>query len=109
MHNPEQDTPRPSPKWLSMSSESRLEWVNSFLRGETKFEKIKIVSTHENGQVFVSMEEVLPAASRGTLLLDLEEILKNNLDKSLNIWVLPIGDKNSLRKLRGITIKSIQD
>lgn len=109
MHNPEEDSPSPSPKWLSLSSESRLEWLNSFLMGVSKFEKIKVVSTHENGQVFISMEEALPAASRGTLLLDLEEILKSNVDKSLNIWVLPIGDKNSLRKLRGITIKAFQD
>ena len=35
----------------------------------------------------------------------LEEDLKLNIDKGLTVWCEPLGDKNSLRNLRGIKIK----
>ena len=38
-------------------------------------------------------------------LLNLEERLKNNIDKGLTVWFEPVGDKSKLRNLRGIKIK----
>jgi hypothetical protein len=43
---------------------------------------------------------------RGAFLLDLELLLKENIDSGVFIWCEPIGDKNSLRNLRGIEIVS---
>ena len=37
--------------------------------------------------------------------LNLEERLKNNIDKGLTVWFEPVGDKSKLRNLRGIKIK----
>jgi hypothetical protein len=42
------------------------------------------------------------------LILDLEEFLKNHLDSGISIWCEPLGDKNSLRNLRGIQIKTVR-
>ena len=44
---------------------------------------------------------------RGTKLLDLEELLKENVDLGITIWLEPLGDKNSLRNLRGIEVKKV--
>ena len=42
---------------------------------------------------------------KGTILLDLEDYLFSK-DSSIRVWHTPLGDKNSLRNLRGIKIKS---
>jgi hypothetical protein len=41
---------------------------------------------------------------RGIFFLELEEWLKKMLDNGITIWHKPIGDKNSLRNLRGIKV-----
>ena len=43
---------------------------------------------------------------RGTFLLNLEENLKCKIDNGINIWHEAIGDKSSLRNLRGIEVLS---
>ena len=57
-------------------------------------------------RVFIELNKAVPANERGTLLLDFEKILNENIDEGLNVWCEPIGDKSSLRNLRGIEIKS---
>jgi hypothetical protein len=49
----------------------------------------------------------MSASERGTFLLDLESLLKSQIDNGINIWLEPIGDKNSLRNLRGIEVKNV--
>ena len=48
----------------------------------------------------------LPFKQKRTVTLDLEEILKANIDKGLTVWFEPVGDKSKLRKLRGITFQN---
>jgi hypothetical protein len=47
----------------------------------------------------------LTASVRGSLLLDFEECIKKNIDQGLTVWGEALGDKNSLRNLRGIEVK----
>jgi hypothetical protein len=68
-------------------------------------ELINFLSADDNGYVVVSIVQSLQPGERGTLLLDIEEILKNNIDMGITIWLEPQADKSSLRKLRGIEIK----
>ena len=42
-------------------------------------------------------------------LLDFEEWIKKMLDTGISIWHVPIGDKNSLRNLRGIEVVISED
>ena len=51
------------------------------------------------------MIQNISVSKRGLFLLELEEELKRNIDQGLTIWCEPIGDKNSLRNLRGIQMK----
>lgn len=66
---------------------------------------INFVSLSPDGKLVVSFIQTPPAAIRGTILLDLEEYLKQNLDVGVTVWHEALGDKNSLRILRGIEVK----
>ena len=55
--------------------------------------------------VYVNFLGKVPPSERGPLLLDLEDELYKK-DKKLRVWHVPLGDKNSLRNLRGIKFKS---
>jgi hypothetical protein len=39
--------------------------------------------------------------------LDLEELFKKSVDQGITVWGEALGDKNSLRNLRGIEVKTI--
>ena len=47
----------------------------------------------------------LNIAERGEYLMKLESELMDKVDVKIRVWHVPLGDKNSLRNLRGVTIK----
>jgi len=100
------DTPLPGSSWVSMDDSSRLNAVNVQLQARMEFSGITPTRTFTTGQVYVALNEPVGSNLRGGLLLDLEEHLKASIDPAINIWCEPLGDKNSLRNLRGIEIKS---
>ena len=102
----EVDTPLPGRSWTSMDDSSRLNSVIVQLQARAEFSVITPTRTFTTGQVYVALNEPVGSSRRGGLLLDLEEYLKTSIDPALNIWCEPLGDKNSLRNLRGIEIKS---
>lgn len=67
---------------------------------------LMIMEAKKDGQVIVSLLESLPADKRGTLLLNLEAFLKESIDPGLVVWLEPLGDRNSLRNLRGIEVRA---
>lgn len=100
-------TPKPSCQWIQKSDVVRLELVNSVLLKNKYFnEVLAIRSARVDGQVIVSFLKPIGAELRGALLLDFEDELKRVIDPALNVWLESLGDKNSLRNLRGITVKS---
>jgi hypothetical protein len=81
--------------------------VRALAEGEARFRTIiEIVAARADGQIIINLRESLPADRRGTLLLDLEEFLKDTVDPGLTVWLDALGDRNSLRNLRGIEVKS---
>jgi len=101
-----ENTPVTGNHWISLSDTQRLNAINKIINNNDSFNNIIISSAHENGQVFVTLSEDVSVAQRGSLLLDFEEHIKIKIDEGLNVWCEPLGDKNSLRKLRGIQIKT---
>lgn len=100
------ETPSPRPAWLQFSDEERLSRVKEALRADAiAASVIQIISAKQDGQIIVSLAGS-PADKRGTLLLDLEASLKKAIDPALVVWLEPLGDKSSLRNLRGIEVKS---
>jgi hypothetical protein len=102
------DTPAPTVKWVTSSEVERIASIEGVLdmQGLEFLAVIKILSAKPDGHVTVIIREPLPADKRGTLLLDLECLLKQSIDPSLVVWVAALDDKSALRNLRGIELKS---
>ncbi len=101
-------TPSPSLGWRQLSDTERLTRVMNVLHaGTTDLNGVVVIAAaKEDGQVIVNLVESMPASKRGALLLDLEAFLKEAIDPSLAVWLEPLGDRNSLRNLRGIEVKA---
>lgn len=103
----EVDTLNPSVDWQSLSDVQRLEKINQTIsQMSLDFNnQLLVVAAKKDGQVVVRMLSPLTASVRGNLLLDFEEFIKKNIDQGLTTWGEALGDKNSLRNLRGIEVK----
>lgn len=101
-------TPTPGPRWVGMAEADRLALVTQVIESSQLNTKtnLETVSTREDGQITVRFRQPVGPAERGTVLLDLEEYLKEKIDQGVTVWLEPLGDKNSLRKLRGIEVKA---
>ena len=100
-------TPKVSPDWKNLSIPERKKKISDFLeKSYGRNANITVHAVPENGQVVLVMQEGLPANQRGSYLLTLEKLLKENVDQGLTVWLEPVGDKSSLRKLRGVEIKT---
>lgn len=103
----EVNSPKPSGDWSSLSDFQRNEKINQIINQvKPDFNKqLSVVAAKKDGQVVVRLLNPLTASVRGTLLLDFEEFIKKNIDQGLTVWGEALGDKNSLRNLRGIEVK----
>ena len=82
---------------------------STFLIPEKFNSDIELVNTEylKNGLIYINVNFISKVSpkDRGTLLLDLEDELFKK-DERIRVWHIPLGDKNSLRNLRGIKIKN---
>jgi hypothetical protein len=101
-----ENTPVTGKYWNNLSDTQRIDAIYEIINKNERFKNITISRTHDNGQIFIILSENINAAQRGNLLLDFEEHIKIKIDEGLNVWCEPLGDKNSLRKLRGVQIKT---
>lgn len=101
-------TPSPGLEWRQLSdAERRARVMNALQAGTAALNgAVAIVAAKEDGQILVNLVESMSASKRGQLLLDLEEFLKKEIDPGLAVWLEPLGDRNSLRNLRGIEVKA---
>lgn len=101
-------TPTPGDPWRNRSGAERQALVKDALNGLPAIPGgvLDVVETKEDGQVILRLLEPVSADKRGTLLLDVEAYLKETIDEALVVWLEPLGDKSSLRNLRGIEVKS---
>lgn len=100
------DAPTTGKKWLAMSDAERKTILNGLLKKRAEFsDNFEVALAKEDGQVIVRIKNSLNSSERGTLLLDLEELYKSEIDYGINVWAEALGDKNSLRNLRGIEVK----
>jgi hypothetical protein len=100
-------TPTPGPAWLKWTADERLVAAQENVRsGPAGASGVVVIAAKPDGQIIVNLSGSLSPSKRGPLLLDLETSLKETIDPSLVVWLEPLGDKNSLRNLRGIEVKS---
>ena len=101
--------PSSSSEWTSYSEKERIDIIRSAIKEFPGQDKLEIRKALSNGQVSIEINEAMEAGQRGSLLLDLEAILKKEVDNGISIWHIPLGDKNSLRNLRGIEVVIKED
>ncbi len=103
----EAKTPISSQIWQDKSKQDRIDLILKTINSHESFKDFDVVDAENDGQVILKIEKTIPASSRGVLLLELEELLKNSVEQSINIWLEPVGDKSKLRNLRGIKFKTV--
>ena len=102
------NSPSTSVGWLERSIEERENEIRKIIATKPEFsEHIDLSAITSSGEVLVEIVTPMKASERGKLLLDIEEYLKEAIDHGLTVWLKAIGDKNSLRRLRGIKIGKI--
>ena len=102
------ETPAPGGAWQQFSPQQRLDAVAQAMRSlpAAQQELVIVVDARADGQIIVKLTRTLPASQRGPVLLDLEDVLKKEVDPALCVWLDPLGDRYSLRNLRGIKVKA---
>ena len=98
-------TPVTGKNWINMSNEKQKELIENYLKKDAYLSDFEVFSTTNDGQIVLKVKKSIPSNKRGMILLDLEELLKKNIDPGLTVWLEPVGDKSKLRNLRGIKIK----
>jgi len=99
------DTPEVRDPWKAMDVAQRKSAIIEVIQS-TEYQVCEVVSIKNDGQVIIRFTEPVAVSKRGGLLLDLEAALKKEIDQGITVWVEALGDKNSLRNLRGIEVKS---
>jgi hypothetical protein len=99
------DTPVVKDLWKLMDSAQRKSAIIEVIQSK-ECQVCELVSLKNDGQVIIRFTEPVAVSKRGLLLLDLEAALKSEIDQGITVWVEALGDKNSLRNLRGIEVKS---
>lgn len=100
-------TPTVSDVWLNLPEEEKLIKINDVIARQHLASDLFATRALKNGQVYLRFNQVLAASRRGEVLLSLELELKKSFDEGIVLWCEPIGDKNSLRKLRGIDVSLV--
>lgn len=102
------ETLTPGAAWRQLSNEERVALVEKVVANQfgPANKILELVEVKADGQVIVNLLKPVPADKRGTLLLDFEDSLKNSIDLGLVVWLEPLGDRSSLRNLRGIEVKA---
>lgn len=94
-----------SQKWKHLSIEKREELIKTFLKKKA-IKNLILEKTSENGHVVFKIVESIPVKERSNYLLNLEKEIKESIDEAITIWCSAQGDKNKLRNLRGVEIKT---
>lgn len=100
------DSPSTGISWVNMTKDKRILLLEGSIQLFSPEIDISVIDAHENGQVSIIINSSIEINDRGAFLLNLEENLKSTIDIGINIWHEAIGDKNSLRNLRGIEVLS---
>jgi hypothetical protein len=97
--------PEPAEKWKNSTESNRIKMVQSTMDSKDN-SLMNVMYCLDNGYVYLELLQAIDASQRGIMLLDFEFKLKEKLDQALTIWHTPQGDKSSLRRLRGVEVKS---
>ncbi len=96
---------KPGQQWLDMTDAARRSSVGKVMADHGMGDGLAIEACNADGMIYFSQRHAFPVRQRADSLLDLEAALKRSIDPSLTVWIQPQTDKNSLRRLRGVTVR----
>ena len=100
------DSPQPSKVWQAWSPMERGAAIRKCMDSDHRYaEALTLVEARADGQVILNLHAGVEVSTRCDLLLDFEELLKEKVDPANTVWLEPIGDKSTLRRLRGIEVR----
>ena len=97
-------SPPTSQDWIDNSIDDRIALINNYLKINNLDKDFLAIGASDNGQVVLRVYKSLPVNQRGLFLIDLEEKIKLNIDKGITLWCESVGDRSTLRNLRGVKI-----
>ncbi len=100
--DPWADAPEPKRDWVSMTDWQRVEEIAAQLAHLSA--DVSVISATRSGVVTLALDNSLNAKQRGTLLRRIEAALKEYVDESIIVYLQPQGDRNRLRRLRGVEV-----
>ena len=100
------ETPQTNKAWTEISEGNRVKLLNIEFKKFDLYKNFEITKAPPNGQIEIKIDKIISADKRAILLLDLEKILKTNIDRGITVWCDPVGDKSKLRNLRGVEIST---
>jgi len=100
------DSPSTGLSWVNMTRDKRVSLLENSIKLFSPEIDINVIDAQENGQVSILIKSSIEINDRGAFLLNLEDHLKSTIDIGINIWHEALGDKSSLRNLRGIEVLS---
>ena len=103
------DTPSPEKSWLELKDPQRVLLINDVIAQLNKSNKIICTRALSSGEVYLNILESIAVSERLDFFLDLELELKKSIDDAIFVSCEPLGDKSSLRNLRGIQVKTLKD
>jgi hypothetical protein len=103
------DTPTPEKSWLELKDSHRISLINDVIARLNNSNKITCTRALSSGEVYLKILESIPVSERLDYFLDLELELKKLIDDAIFVSCEPLGDKSSLRNLRGIQVKTLKD
>jgi hypothetical protein len=105
----EVDTPSPEKSWLELKDLQRILLINNVIAQLNKSSKVTCTRALSSGEVYLKILESIAVSERLDFFLDLELELKKSIDNAIFVSCEPLGDKSSLRNLRGIQVKTLKD
>tara|TARA_B110000503_G_C6840729_1_gene286742 strand:+ start:181 stop:534 length:354 start_codon:yes stop_codon:yes gene_type:complete len=100
------ETPQATSEWKKMPQKERMSLLGSaFNAFDVRFKNnLDLIFANDNGEVTFRFKSEPAVADRGEILMSLECVLKEKVFDFIYVSIEPLGDKNSLRRLRGIDI-----
>ena len=101
----ESDTLFVSLEWQNLSDAERESFVTGALGQSGLSRQVRLLRASADGHVILELLSPMPAAGRGSLLLEVERMLKERVDSGVEVYLAPLQDRNVLRRLRGTRVK----
>ena len=102
--DPWADVPAPLASWTALTGEGRIIKVSEALH--LGIDPPCVIAASLNGQIILALPNTIKARERGIWLRQAEAHLKLMVDPALVIYLDPTQDRNALRLLRGVEVRT---